>query len=127
MRVKYSFDAQEETEVSVVEGEVCDVTFDVNRDKGWFEVVKANDQRGLIPVSFCDVIEESVVAPAQLDLHVEPVDSDYDSDFTDSRGRLLSDEESLKFSGIDVVNVCVEIAMLLLRTFQIFSSKKINK
>ena len=105
MRVKDSFDAQEETEVSVVEGEVCDVTFDVNRDKGWFEVVKSNDQRGLIPVSFCDVIEESVVAPAQLDLHVEPVDSDYDSEFIDSRGRLLSDEESLKFSGFDVANV----------------------
>lgn len=40
----YAFDAKVENEVSVVEGEICDVMFDVMREHGWFEVIKANEQ-----------------------------------------------------------------------------------
>ena len=56
VRVLHDFDASFANEVSVRAGDICDVAFDVMREQGWFEVVTSSDARGLIPVSFCEVL-----------------------------------------------------------------------
>jgi hypothetical protein len=76
VRVLHAFEAQDKNEVSVQPGDVCDVTFDVMREHGWFEVVTSRGTHGLIPVSFCEVIASSVRnAPSYTD-----VDFDIDGD-----------------------------------------------
>jgi hypothetical protein len=63
VRVLYDFTAKDANEVSVKVGEICDVAFDVMRDQGWLEVVKEDDQRGLIPVGYCEVLSAPVALP----------------------------------------------------------------